>query len=155
MGQIRVTVIDDDADVLDLFREILEEDGFAVETVSEAMPGIERIVASRPDLLIVDLLLDPHREELTGLQLVHAARSSSELRSVPIIVCSADPPGLEAAWPELMDRGDIHQLSKPFNLATFERVLATALGRPQPGNRGGEAGTLSAIEPDDELEGTP
>lgn len=154
MRKPRVTVVDDDADVLDLFREILEEDGFTVVTFAEALSGIERIVRSRPSLLVVDLLLDPRREQLSGLQLVHAARSSEQLRSVPIIVCSADPQTLEAAWPDLMERGDVHQLSKPFNLATFERVVATALGRHQPGAGAADSGTLSALD-DDEHEGKP
>jgi CheY-like chemotaxis protein len=126
----RVTVIDDDADVLDLFRDILQDAGYVVETHSDALPGVDELILSKPGLIIVDMLLDPHREQLTGLQLIHSARSSEELRDVPIIVCSADMPELEAAWPELAVRGDIHKLGKPFDLDTFELVMSMALGRP-------------------------
>ena len=51
---------------------------------------------------------------------------------MPIVVCSADLTGLHAAWPEPMLRGDIHQLEKPFDSATFHRVVNTALRLPQP-----------------------
>jgi CheY-like chemotaxis protein len=125
---VRVTVLDDDQDVLDLFRELFVDFGYEVETYADALPGIGELIASSPDLIVVDLRMAPEREELTGLQIVHSARSGTELRDVPIIVCSADPEGLAAAWPDLMKRGDIQQLAKPFDLETFERVVQTALG---------------------------
>ena len=124
----RVTVIDDDQDVLDLFREILEAYSYEVDTRTAPVARIEELVELRPDLLIIDLRLLTENEELSGLQTMHAARTSSQLREVPIIVCTADVVGLKAAWPDLMSRGDVHQLAKPFDLRTFERVLAMATG---------------------------
>lgn len=138
----RVTVIDDDADVLDLFRDILQGAGFIVDTHREALPGVAELITSKPDLIIVDMLLDPHRDELNGLQLIHATRSSEELRDVPVIVCSADLLGLDTAWPDLQSRGDIHKLEKPFDLDTLDRVLSMALGRAAISN--GFAGTRIA-----------
>ena len=147
----RVTVVDDDADLLDVFREILQDAGFVVETRSGALPGIQDLIRSKPDLIIVDMLLDPHREELTGLQLIHSARTSEALRDVPIIVCTSDLPGLNQAWPELEARGDVHKLDKPFDLSTFERVVSMALGRPIAANGFGgtrivEAGGIAGAE---------
>ena len=133
MAEIRVTVIDDDQDVLDTFIELLEFYGFDAVAFNEPVARIEEIIRTSPDLILIDLRLDPHREQLTGLQTIHAARTSVQLRQVPIIVSSADPSALAQAWPELMERGDIHQLEKPFDLLTFERVIATALGHaPEP-----------------------
>ena len=124
----RITVIDDDRDVLDLFEELLTELGYDVHVYADALPGIEQLIDSKPDLIIVDLTLAPEREQLTGAQVIHSARSSSELRDVPIIVCSAATDLLHETWPALMKRGDIQQLEKPFDLLTFERVVETALG---------------------------
>lgn len=124
----RVAVIDDDRDVLELFEELLTELGYAVKAYADAWPGIEQLIGAKPDLIIVDLRLAHEREQLTGGQVIHAARSSAELRDVPIIVCSAATDLLHDAWPELMKRGDIQQLEKPFDLLTFERVVETALG---------------------------
>ena len=128
MSRIRVTVIDNDRDVLELFQDVLAEFGYEVETYGDAMPGIEDLIASKPDLIIVDLLLDPHREQLSGAQVIHSARSSAELRDVPVVVCSAATDDLRDAWPELMQRGDVQQLQKPFDLDTLQRVVETALG---------------------------
>ena len=138
----RITVIDDDNDTLDLFREIFTEYGYETEVHSGAMPGIRYLVRSRPDAIVVDLQLDPHRQELTGLQLIHSVRSSRVLRDVPVIVCSADVQLLHDSWPELVGRGDIHMLEKPFDLATLDRLLELALGEAPPSLL--PLGTLSA-----------
>lgn len=134
----RVTIVDPDRDVLDLYRDLLEGLGYEVETHTDAGPGIDAVVSSRPDLLIVDVELDPHREELTGLQVVHSARSSTGLRDVPIILCTTATERIVAAWPEVTERGDVHRLEKPFDVTTFERVVRTALGLGHGGGgRGG------------------
>jgi two-component system, NtrC family, nitrogen regulation response regulator NtrX len=150
----RITIIDDDRDVLDLFRDVFEERGYHVETFADAMPGIAQLIASRPDVLIIDLQLDPEREQLSGLQVVHSARSGTELRDTPIIVCTADVIGLRTAWPGFMERGDIHQLEKPFDLATLDRVIETALQMPHGPevDRRDRRGTLRADGRPDEQE---
>jgi CheY-like chemotaxis protein len=141
----RVTVIDPNRDVLDLYRDLLEGFGYEVETYSDALPGIDELVASRPDLMIVDVELAAEREQLTGLQVIHSARSGDALRDVPIIICTTATERIASALPEVMDRGDIHRLEKPFDLATFERVLMAALGMGpgQPGGTG--SGRLLAM----------
>lgn len=124
----RVTVIDPDDDVVDLYRELLTAIEYEVETYNDALPGIDQLVASRPDLVIVDVELDPEREQLTGLQVVHSARSGTPLQDVPIIICTTATERIAAALPDVMDRGDVHRLEKRFDLPTFERVVQTALG---------------------------
>ena len=124
----RVTVIDPDDDVLDLYRDVLADLGYEVETLTDALPGIERLVSSRPDLVILDVELDPQREQLTGLQVVHSARSGTMLKDVPFIVCTTATERIAATLPDVMERGDVHRLEKPFDLTTLERVLQSALG---------------------------
>ena len=130
MADIRVTVIDDDQDVLDTLVELLEYYDYDATAINRPISRIEEVVDTRPDLILIDLRLDQQREELSGLQTVHAARTSEALREVPVIVCSGDLDALADAWPGLMERGDVHQLVKPFDLITFERVMAMALGHP-------------------------
>ena len=124
----RVTVIDPDRDVLDVYRDLLSTLGYEVQAYTDALPGIEQLLESRPDLVLVDVELDPEREQLTGLQVVHSARSGTELRDVPIILCTTATERMAAALPEVMERGDVHRLEKPFDLPTFERVVQSALG---------------------------
>jgi CheY-like chemotaxis protein len=134
VGDVRITVIDDDRDVLDLFRELFDYlDRFEVTTFTDALPGIHELIDSRPDLIVIDLELRPEREELSGLQVIHSARTSEELRDVPIIVSYTEQLAMDEAWAGFMQRGDIHMLAKPFGVDIFTRVVNTALGRVQAG----------------------
>ena len=142
----RVTVIDPDRDVLDLYQNLLGTFGYQVETYTDALPGIEQLVASRPDLVIVDVELEPEREQLTGLQVVHSARSGTLLQNVPIIICTTATERIATALPDVMNRGDIHRLEKPFDLATFERVVQSALGLNHGATDAPGAGTILANE---------
>ena len=125
---IRVTVLDDLAEMRELFVDVLGASGYEVLAYDSATADLHELLASRPDLILIQLRLDPSRDELSGLQTIHAARSAAELRDVPIIVCSADVTGMATAWPDFMDRGGIHQLELPFGLRALEQVLAEAVG---------------------------
>lgn len=145
----RVTVLNDDPDVLALLRDLFEGLGYHVTAGSIATPGIQGLIDSRPDLIVVDMELGEVREELTGLQTIHSARTSTALRDVPIIVSASDLPELAGAWPDLMERGDIHRLEKPFDLRTFERVVEAATGiRHGDADASGGAGRLLAEQRD-------
>lgn len=127
-NHVRVTVVNPDPEMLEVMSELLSVMGYVVNTYPDALPGIEQIISSRPDLLIVDLDLAPQREQMTGLQVIHSARSGAALRNTPIILCATDPVALAAAWPGVMERGDVHQLTKPFDVPSFVRVVEAALG---------------------------
>lgn len=144
MTATRVTIIDDDGEALGLFREILEDE-YAVETFAGALPGIERLIESAPDVVIVDLRLEEQRHELSGLEILDAIRASEALHDVPIILCTAHVKTLRFAWQDIAELGNVHQLEKPFDLTALERVLATALRRPQAFERGTDPAT-SAID---------
>src|SRR5262249_13604929 len=51
----RVLVIDDDAGVRESFRAALEEAGYAVTTVDNALSGLESAREQTPDLIFLDL----------------------------------------------------------------------------------------------------
>ena len=125
---VRVTIVHDDDAMRELLDDVLTSLGFRVQQFAQATADLHTLIASDPQLILVELRLDPHREELSGLQTIHAARSTQQLRDVPIIVCSADPPALADAWPDFMDRGDIQRLELPFDLDTLAQVIGTALG---------------------------
>lgn len=112
---------------------------------TRALPGIDELTASRPDVIVVDLALRAEREQLTGLQVVHSARCGTALRDVPIIVLVTQPAALDVTWPDLMDRGDIHRLEKPFDLFSFDRVVNTALGMREGGSAIARAAALHAV----------
>jgi PAS domain S-box-containing protein len=126
----RITIVDDHAEFLDLLRELLA-DRYDVTTFSghELSPGT--IIDSAPDLLIVDLRLGTH--DLQGSEIVTLVRAHRHLRTLPIVVCSADAGGLKAHGEELLV-GNTAVLPKPFTLDRLEEVVEHGLNAGFPGD---------------------
>ena len=51
----RILVVDDDAIVVELVKEILEEEGFKVETATDGIEGLEKVKQNRYDAIISNL----------------------------------------------------------------------------------------------------
>ena len=62
----RILIIDDNEDLRDLFREVLERDGAEIFEAGDGDEGLEVFKTCRPDLLIVDIVMP----EKDGLQLL-------------------------------------------------------------------------------------
>lgn len=129
----RVTILNDNREFLELMREILEPAGHAVTTLNGQEVGLGEVVASKPDLMLADLRLDRNEDRLTGWDLVVLARSSEQLRQVPIIVCTADRESAHRHGDEMQAVSDIHLLMKPFRLEEVEELVERLLERESPG----------------------
>ena len=128
----RVTVINDDAEVLAILREILEEQAYDVVGMRGAERSIEDIAVTEPDLLVVDLRLDPQASRLSGWEMVAMSRVHPRLREVPIVVISADLMAIRERAEELQAYGDVHLMSKPFEVSTLEELVRGLLDRHAP-----------------------
>jgi len=81
----RILVIDDEPDLLELVRINLLQAGYRVETADSGRRGLELLRRSKPDLVILDLMLP----DLSGTELCRQVRSDSELARTPIIMLTA------------------------------------------------------------------
>jgi len=54
---IRVLVVDDEADILRLIEIKLRKSGFEVLTARDGQEGLEKALAERPDLLLLDVMM--------------------------------------------------------------------------------------------------
>jgi CheY-like chemotaxis protein len=82
----RIMVIDDDAMLLQVTRELLEHDGYDVLTLQNAFGATSAIRATRPDLV----LLDVNMPALSGENLAHLILSNTHTRAVPIVFYSSN-----------------------------------------------------------------
>lgn len=85
-GKTRVLVVNDTQEILELFREILEEEGYEVVLSSFGVQELTDIRKVKPDLIILDFLFggEPH-----GWQLLQKIRMTRDLKNLPVIVCTA------------------------------------------------------------------
>lgn len=130
----RVTVVDDAPDFLELMRLVLEPHGYAVTCIAEHAT-VQRLVDSRPDLMIIDLRLQQPPTELAGWDLIVLASHHAELHDVPIVVCSADLTELNERTQEVEGAERLYALAKPFELAALESLVQRLAHRHRAAHR--------------------
>jgi DNA-binding NtrC family response regulator len=125
----RITVVDDYPEFLEMMTSLLDEfAGHDVTGLECSEATAEDLLATRPDLLIIDLRSADGM--WAGTDAVSIDRSQAVLGQVPMIVCSGDLLALQA-WGEQFREGDrMYPLAKPFSMdqlsALVDRALATS-----------------------------
>jgi DNA-binding NtrC family response regulator len=112
-----ILVVDDDAEIRSLLRDLLTDDGFRVLAVGTAEAAAILLAAERVDLLITDIDLGPGDD---GFTLAVDARTTRPL--LPVIYISG---GRHAAEQGRVDRSAF--IAKPFGLDTLAGAVATAM----------------------------
>jgi DNA-binding response OmpR family regulator len=115
-----VLVADDDSQLRDLYRIFLGERGYEIETAADGLDCLEKLRATRPAVLVVDLGL-----RWGGCDGVLAwLREGHTPSGIPVILtgtADSPPDGVEPHVPPVVD-----YLPKPFGLMTLlERVRAS------------------------------
>ena len=82
-----VLVVDDDADVRDALRKVLEEDGYTVETAHQGREALAvlRRSASPPQVVVLDMMMPV----MDGWEFLHEVRQDAALAHIPILVLSS------------------------------------------------------------------
>ena len=125
----RISVLNDNPEFLELMTDILGADGgYEVATFEDSATSVDDLAASKPALLIVDLLLGG----ASGWEIVALSRADRRLSSVPIIICSADVAAMRDRADDFERIGDIHVLPKPFGIEDLTDLVERLLQRPSP-----------------------
>ena len=85
-GHGRILVVDDDRDFVDAVRTLLTHAGYEVLAAHDGRSGVARAREARPDLILVDIMMDERTE---GFFTVRELRRAPELAGTPIVVVSA------------------------------------------------------------------
>ena len=121
-----ILVIEDEKEIRDLLRYNLEREGFKVAVATDGEEGLERLFASRPDALVLDLML-PGR---SGLEVLREVRGEPTTRDLPVIVLTAR----SAEMDKLLgfEHGADDYLTKPFGPRELVARLRALLRRSRP-----------------------
>lgn len=112
---LRVLVVDDDAELRGLVRDVLVEHGYAIDECSDGKQALELIDARPPDLVVLDLGLP----NMGGLDVLRRIRESGNLA---VIVLTGR--GAEADRVVGLEMGADDYVVKPFS----PRELAARVG---------------------------
>jgi CheY-like chemotaxis protein len=109
-----VLLAEDDQDIRDVVQEVLEERGYDVipaRTGRQALDVLALDSASRPDVVILDLMMPI----VTGWQVLEQMRSQPELEKIPVIILTAVS--------QDMPSGATAILRKPFDIDQLLAIL--------------------------------
>lgn len=124
---IKVLVIDDEANIVRLVRDYLEQAGYRVSTASNAETGLHVLRRENLDLLVLDLGL-PDQD---GWDLTRQIRSDRQLANLPIIMLTARvDEGDRIVGLEL---GADDYITKPFNPREVVARVRAVLRRTNAG----------------------
>ena len=81
----KILIIEDEADIRELIKFNLEQEGFAVEEAATGAEGLDRIKRRQPDLVLLDLMLPG----MPGLEICRVVRNAKETSTLPILIVTA------------------------------------------------------------------
>lgn len=87
--QKKILIIEDDRDILEVLKDLLESEGYVVATAENGKVGIEvlqSMLQQPPKLILVDLMMPV----MDGFQFRQEQLKNDELKKIPVVVMSAD-----------------------------------------------------------------
>lgn len=121
-----ILVIDDQKDIRDVLKTILEEGGHEVRLAAEGGEGLRLHAQSPADVVITDL----HMPGVNGLETVRTLRERSAVVKI-IAMSGEDSYMVERNLESSVIHGADFTLTKPFPLQQLLRAITTLLTPPQ------------------------
>ncbi|MEO1008997.1 MAG: response regulator transcription factor [Planctomycetota bacterium] len=123
-----ILIVEDERDLADLLEYNLKEAGYATVSARTGQEALVRARASRPDLVLLDLMLP----ELPGTEVARQLRADAELSRVPIIMLTAKADEIDQVVGLTLGADDY--VTKPFSmkvlLARIEAIFRRMSQRP-------------------------
>src|ERR1700684_782851 len=116
-AHISVLVIEDEADIRQLLRTLLEREGYSVAEALEGRDGVRQFHQNHPDIVILDVGLP----DLDGWQVLERIRDMSDVPVLMLTAMSAERDKVRG-----LNAGADDYLTKPFSrVELLARLLAT------------------------------
>ena len=86
MDRARILIVDDDPDITEAMKVILESNGYGVDNAADSEKAMELVKSARPDLIIMDIMMNTLRE---GFLLSRELKNNPRYKHIPILMISA------------------------------------------------------------------
>ena len=123
MTRERLIIVEDDPDLARTLTLALERDGFQVDAFHTGRSGLEGILSSPPDLVLLDLNLP----DLDGLSLCRELRETPAVQDLPVIILTARVEESDRVLG--LDLGADDYVTKPFSLRELKSRIRALLRR--------------------------
>ena len=114
---VKILIVDDDADILEFVSYNLKKEGFQVVSANNGSEGIEMAAREKPDLILLDIMMP----EMDGIEVCRALRKSEDFNQTMITFLTAR--GEDFTQISALEAGGDDFISKPIR----PRVLVSRI----------------------------
>ena len=104
----KILIAEDERDIRELVKYSLTFAGFEVIEASNGIEAVDRTVAEKPDLILMDVRMP----KMTGYEACKQLKAMDEVKDIPVIFLSAK--GQESEIQQGLDVGAVEYILKPF-----------------------------------------
>lgn len=123
MPSLKVLIVEDNPSVRELLKVLLESEGYEIVEAKDGLDGLLKAEFSKPDLMILDLMMP----DVDGERVLDQLRSDPNLAGIPVLVVS----GKYEALDRLKDLvGDENVFPKPFEPTRLLDRIGSLIGHP-------------------------
>jgi CheY-like chemotaxis protein len=131
----KILIVDDDPDFIKTTKMILMTDGYEIVTASDGKEGLQMIREAKPDLVMLDIMMESLFEGFSFLGTLRTAPEFEDLKGTPILMVSsvkADT-GSRFSFNDAEDMGDIPEpdeyMDKPLKPKELLVRVAALIGK--------------------------
>ena len=117
----RILVVDDDENILNLEKAILEQKGFEVATAAGGAEALKLVAKEAFDLILLDVMMP----EVDGFTVCRRIKEDPKLKDVPVIFLTAKGGG--EALAQGFESGAVMYINKPFTANKLLTIVSTML----------------------------
>ncbi len=126
-----IMVVNDTQEILDMFRDLLAEEGYEVSLHAYGKREIQEVIRIAPDLIISDW--PPLEREMYGWQFLQMLKMNRTTARIPVVVCTTNLRAIQDNQAWMASKG-IRVVSKPFDVDELYMAIKSMIGQPnEPG----------------------
>jgi CheY-like chemotaxis protein len=127
----KILIIDDDEDFRISIRTLLESHNYQVSEADSGKQGLKKIKAEKPDLLVLDIMMETIDEGYLLNQLIKFQKEYEDHKNMPILMVSSIQQDPLSRFPKAMGEVEMitpdYYLTKPVDIPIFLEMVKELL----------------------------
>ncbi len=120
-NKIRILVVDDERELIDAIRDLLEERGYLIDYANDGIGALEIVKKDPPDLILLDIVMP----NMDGITLLKKLKEKNETKDIPVIMLTVKDG--QANRDLGLATGAYEYISKPYDSQVLLRQIRNIL----------------------------